>query len=125
MDVQAVVNDVHAQVSTLKVKSSFYIVTAAALTVGMAWNTAVKDAVDYYYPLKRNNVQANFVFALIVTILLLIVIYFFTDADKELPAETQQKITEVRIANMEKRIDELQKENKLLRSGATQRLFQG
>ena len=50
-----------------------YIVGAFGLVAGLAWNEAIKALIDHLLPLKRDSVFVKFIYALVMTIVLVIV----------------------------------------------------
>lgn len=57
----------------VKEKLVTYLGAAFGLVAGLAWNDAVKALIEFFFPLDRNGVTAKFVYALIVTLVLVIV----------------------------------------------------
>ncbi len=51
-----------------------YIMTALGIVAGLAWNEAIKAFIDYVYPAGGgNSLSAKFSYAVIVTIIIVIV----------------------------------------------------
>lgn len=50
-----------------------YIVAALGLVAGLAWNEAIKALIEQLFPLSQNSVLAKFLYAILVTILVVIV----------------------------------------------------
>jgi len=50
-----------------------YIVAAFGLVAGLAWNDAIKAGIEYWFPLNKNSVSAKFIYATLVTIILVVV----------------------------------------------------
>lgn len=44
-----------------------YIVAAFSLVAGLAWNEAIKALIEYLFPLSKNNLQAKFLYAFLIT----------------------------------------------------------
>jgi hypothetical protein len=44
-----------------------YIVGAFGLVAGLAWNEAIRQLIDVLFPLSKNSVWAKFVYAIIIT----------------------------------------------------------
>jgi hypothetical protein len=55
-----------------------YIVAAFGLVAGLAWNEAVKALIDYLFPMSQNGLWAKFVYAIIITLILVIVTIYLT-----------------------------------------------
>ena len=51
-----------------------YIATAFGLVAGLAWNEAIKAAIEYVFPLSKNTLLAKFFYALAVTFLVVYLI---------------------------------------------------
>ncbi len=54
----------------LREKTLGYIVTALGLVAGLAWNDAIKAAIEYSFPLTKDTVQAKFVYAGVMTVMI-------------------------------------------------------
>ena len=48
-------------------KTVGYILTALGLVAGLAWNDAVSTAINHLFPFGKNSVVAKFIYALIIT----------------------------------------------------------
>jgi hypothetical protein len=49
-----------------------YITGGLGLVAGLAWNEAIKGLIDYWFPLKGNSVLAKFIYALIITLIVVL-----------------------------------------------------
>lgn len=103
-------------VVNVKIKSSYFIVAGMGLMAAVSWNNAVKDGVEYYFPMPQTKAYASVATAIIVTILLVLFVIFLPSYDSELPEGTQRKLLETKMDNMQKQLDTLQQENRKLRS---------
>ncbi|HLC95217.1 MAG TPA: DUF5654 family protein [Patescibacteria group bacterium] len=45
-----------------------YIIAAFGLVAGLAWNDAIKALIDYLFPLSSGSLFAKFIYALLVTL---------------------------------------------------------
>ena len=54
----------------VKEKTGGYILAALGFVVGLAWNDAIKALIENLFPLDKNNLLAKFIYALIVTVLI-------------------------------------------------------
>jgi Fe2+ transport system protein B len=45
-----------------------YLVAAFSLVAGLAWNEAVKSLIDYFLPLSANTLLAKFIYAVLITV---------------------------------------------------------
>lgn len=60
-------------------RTAGYIGTAFGLVAGLAWNDAVKAFIDYFYPVGGGNgIAAKFVYAIIITIIVVIITRYMT-----------------------------------------------
>jgi hypothetical protein len=57
-----------------------YIAGALGLIVGLAWNDAVKSAIDYVFPMQNDGLSAKFIYALILTLVVVIVTFYISKA---------------------------------------------
>lgn len=64
-----------------------YILAAFGLVAAFAWNDAVKSAIEYFFPLGSGTLLPKFLYALAVTIIVVIASYyiskFFTKSETE------------------------------------------
>ncbi len=49
-------------------KTVGYILTAFGLVAGLAWNDAISTFIKFFFPLDQNGLTAKFVYAIFVTI---------------------------------------------------------
>lgn len=54
-------------------KVAGYLLTAFGLVAGLAWNDAIKQLIELLYPLENNSLMAKFIYAFIITTLVVIV----------------------------------------------------
>lgn len=54
-------------------RSISYMVAALGLVAGLAWNEAVKAAIEEFFPLKANTVFAKFVYAGLITLVVVLI----------------------------------------------------
>lgn len=50
-----------------------YITAAFGLVAGLAWNEAIKGLIEYLFPLSQNNVWVKFLYAIIMTFVVVII----------------------------------------------------
>ncbi len=53
-----------------------YIVGALGLVAGLAWNDAIKGAIEHFYKVDGGGVAVKFVYALLVTLFIVAVSYY-------------------------------------------------
>jgi len=58
--------------SEFRQKVAGYITAAFGLVVGLAWNDAIKSLIEYWFPLDKNSITVKFVYALAMTVVLVI-----------------------------------------------------
>ncbi|MDE2001502.1 MAG: hypothetical protein KGI60_02965 [Patescibacteria group bacterium] len=73
---------------TRKVKTQTigYMLAAFGFVAGLAWNQAIKSLIDYLFPLNGNSILAQFLYAIIVTAVLVwatIVLLKFSGKDNK------------------------------------------
>lgn len=57
----------------IREKTVGYIVAGFSVVAGFAWNDAIKAFIEEYFPLSRDTMKAKFVYAAIITILIVII----------------------------------------------------
>jgi hypothetical protein len=70
----------------VKSRLSGALTGAFGLVAALAWNDAVKALIEYFYPAKdANGLGTKFLYAIVVTLLVSIAVYFLTKffSDKE------------------------------------------
>lgn len=50
-----------------------YITAAFGLVAGLAWNEAIKALIEYIFPLSQNSVWVKFVYAIVMTLVVVII----------------------------------------------------
>ena len=73
--------------TAVKEKTLGYILAALGFVVGLAWNDAIKALIEDMFPLDKNNIFAKFIYALIVTVLIVMATIILTK-------KTEQEKTE-------------------------------
>ncbi|HLN18824.1 MAG TPA: DUF5654 family protein [Patescibacteria group bacterium] len=54
-------------------KTVGYIVTALGLVAGLAWNDAIKSAIEHFFPSEQGGIRAKFIYAATITLVVVIV----------------------------------------------------
>lgn len=66
-----------------------YMIASLGLVAGLAWNEAIKGLIEYIFPLSQNTIQAKFLYAVFMTILIVIISYYLArlmqEKDEEKP----------------------------------------
>lgn len=55
-----------------------FLVAALGLVAGLAWNEAIKDLIDKFFPMGRDSVLAKFFYAILVTLLVVTLTIYLT-----------------------------------------------
>ncbi|RJQ36358.1 hypothetical protein C4552_03665 [Candidatus Parcubacteria bacterium] len=55
-----------------------YILTAFGLVAGLAWNEAVSELIGYFINVEKNTVIAKFIYAIVITLLVVIASVYLT-----------------------------------------------
>jgi hypothetical protein len=63
---------------SLRTQTTGYIIGAFGLIAGLAWNDAVKSLIEYWVPLSGNTMMLKFVYAVIITLLVVFVSNYLT-----------------------------------------------
>jgi hypothetical protein len=59
-------------------KTAGYILAALGFVVGLAWNDAIRALIDDLFPLDKNGLVAKFIYALIVTVVIVVATILLT-----------------------------------------------
>ena len=60
----------------IKERTVGYILAAFGFVAGLAWNEAMKSAIDQFFPHSGNSVLIKFVYAIVVTIVIVIITFY-------------------------------------------------
>lgn len=60
-----------------------YVIASLGLVAGLAWNEAIKALIEYFYPASQNTLQAKFIYAMGVTLLIVLASYYLAKFIKE------------------------------------------
>ncbi|NTU69742.1 hypothetical protein HGB13_02895 [bacterium] len=73
------------------------VVTSLGLVAALAWNEAIKKAFELFFPDKSNGLKAMFLYAILVTLVIVLVTYYvsrladkFNNRLEELSGETKK-----------------------------------
>ncbi len=66
-----------------RAESAKYLLAAFGLVAGLAWNEAVKSLIDSIFPIESNSVPAKFIYALVVTIIVVVFTYYLSRLAKK------------------------------------------
>ena len=98
--------------TAFKVKTSHYIIASLSLVTALSWNEAMKNTIKKIYVLPKDVAWGNVLYAMFITLVLILVIYLLPNTKSELPAETQAKLNHLetieRIQDMQAKVNKLQ-----------------
>ncbi len=63
----------------MREKSLGYVLTALGLVAGLAWNDAISSIIGIVFPLEKDGVWAQLVYAVVITIFVIIVATYLTN----------------------------------------------
>lgn len=75
-------------------KTAGYIVTALGLVAGLAWNDAIKSAIEHFFPMEQNGLEAKFVYAVTITLVVVLISVYVVrllKRDEKKPAKKSEK----------------------------------
>lgn len=55
-----------------------YLVAALGLVAGLAWNDAIKSTIEYAFPLNKDSLTMKFIYALIITLVIVVATVYLT-----------------------------------------------
>jgi uncharacterized membrane protein len=79
------------------VKTSHYVIGGVALVAALSWKDTIRTYVDETFPMPKERKWANFIYSIVITLVLILIIYLLPDTKKELPVRTQAKMEEVKL----------------------------
>ena len=84
-------NEITSVRAEMKNRTIGYIVTAMGLVAGLAWNDAIKSAIEHFFPMEQNGVEAKFIYAGTITmVVVLFSVYLVRMVKKEEKKETKK-----------------------------------
>lgn len=60
--------------SEIKMRTMGYIGAGFGLVAGLAWNDAIKAFIEYVFPFSQSTVLAKFLYALLITIVAVVIL---------------------------------------------------
>jgi glycerol uptake facilitator-like aquaporin len=72
-------------------KSLGYIIASFGLVTGLAWNEAIKAAIEIFFPLQKDTLKAKFVYAIVITIVLVFVSLYLSKLLKKSHSDVEKK----------------------------------
>lgn len=81
------------------IKTSHYVIAGMSLVAALSWNETIKAVIGKQFLKPSDEISANVIYSIIITLLLILLIYYLPDTKSELPAETRHKLnmTEMNI----------------------------
>ena len=67
----------------IKEKTLGYILAAFGLVAGLAWNEAIKSAIDQFFPFSKDGVTIKFIYAIIVTLIIVVITFYLVKAQNK------------------------------------------
>ena len=77
--------------SGMREKAFTYIGGAFGLVAGLAWNDAIKELIQYLFPLATDTLTAKFVYAGLITVVVVIIITYLEKIFNSKPSDTAEK----------------------------------
>ena len=71
-----------------KDKAKGYVIAAFGLVAALAWNDAVKSLIEYFFPNKDNSILLKFIYALALTVVIIVLTKLALKPEKEYNKET-------------------------------------
>lgn len=67
----------------LRKQTVTYMTAAFAFVVGLAWNEAFKALIEFFFPLENQSIWIKFIYALVITVVVVLVTYFLLKKEEE------------------------------------------
>jgi len=80
---EKIANEGNGLQKEVREKTTGYILAAFGFVAGLAWNDAIKAFIEEFFPVDKGNLTAKFVYALGVTIVLVIVTIYLARIIRE------------------------------------------
>ncbi|MFA5880490.1 MAG: DUF5654 family protein [Candidatus Margulisiibacteriota bacterium] len=62
----------------IKMRSYDFISAGLGIVAGFAWNEAIKSLIDYLFPLSQNSIVAKFIYAVFITLFVILITFYFS-----------------------------------------------
>ncbi len=62
----------------IREKTLGFLVGALGLVAGLAWNDAIKSLIDYLFPISKDSIPMRFIYAIIITFVVVVGTVIFT-----------------------------------------------
>ena len=113
-------DDKNQKIKEFKIKTSHYFIAAFGLATALSWNNAVKKMIENMYPMP-GQIAPLFVYALVMTVILIILIMVLPDTKHELPRTVRKRIDHMRQKH---ELEKLRIENYILKNNELKKSFQ-
>ncbi len=90
------------------IKTSHYLIAGMSLVTALSWNEAMKRNIENIYPMPRDSGKVIIAYSIVMTIVLILTIYFLPDTKAELPLDVQHKIHQAEIEDHRRQMHQLQ-----------------
>lgn len=84
--------------SVFTIKTSHYLIAGFSLVVALSWNKSIENSIHSTFPLQADSLKASVLYSVIITMVLILVIWFLPDTKSELPLDTQHRLHRAEIA---------------------------
>ena len=75
----------------IREKTFAYIVTGFSVVAGLAWNDAIKTFIEAYFPNPGNSIKAKFLYAALITLIVVVVSLYLSKLFRLEKQEKKQK----------------------------------
>ena len=70
-------------------RTASYILAGLGLVAGLAWNDAIKSLIEYFFPLGANNLWVKFIYAIAMTLVVVVISVYFVRILKDKKEEKE------------------------------------
>lgn len=67
-----------------------FVTGGLGLVAGLAWNDAIKAAIEYLFPLDKDSVPAKFIYAVVISLVVIVLSVYLVRLLKADDAKTEQ-----------------------------------
>ena len=60
-----------------------YLLAAFGLVAGLAWNDAIKTAIEEFFPLKGDTILAKLIYAVLITLIVVVITMYLARLSKK------------------------------------------
>lgn len=86
-DIPKIKNEVDALRGEIRERTVGYVTAAMGLVAGLAWNEAIKALIEYVFPMNSNTLWAKFIYAVLITLVVVIMSSYLLRLAKKEPVE--------------------------------------